>query len=113
MSDDLRSLRQEVESWKEKSVSWEQEKKELIASAQEVLAQREKEMEQLREEQLRNCTQEHQKEVEVLKEQATAAEEHHKDIVSQWQSAADQVQVVMYITRHGPPDLPSSMPSQS
>ena len=91
LTEELQSTRREVDEWKEKSLSWEQEKKELIASAQQVLQQREKELEQFREDQLQARHLEHRKEINALLEQAKAAEEEHKTVIGQWQSAADQV----------------------
>lgn len=91
LAEELRVARQEINEWKERLVAWEEEKKDLITSAQSVLRQREKEMEQTREESLESQKMVHQREMEDIQQKLRALVEEREALIQEWRSASDQV----------------------
>lgn len=82
------ALRQKLD---ELNRSWQEEKQQLILSAQLQVQQREEELDFQRQEDLRNQALEHQEELEALKKQMKLLENEHVAIVDEWRSAANQV----------------------
>jgi len=88
---ELQSSRREIDEWKERSVAWELEKKELIASAQLVLSQREKELERFKDDQLADQQSKFQQEMEAIQLRIQIIGEEKDALIKEWQSASDQV----------------------
>ena len=91
LTDELLSIRCELEEWKKRSAQWQVERNELITSAQLCLQQREAELEQQRHDQLENERIKHIHELEALKEALKAAEDKCNIMTSEWQAASEQV----------------------
>ncbi len=91
LMEELLTVRRELEEWKNRNVQWQEEKKELITSAQVCLQQREEELEQQKIEKLQNQRMRHKQEIEALKEAVKKSEEKCLAAVSEWQSASEQV----------------------
>lgn len=94
LQEDLMVVRLELDKWKKQCVEWQEEKKSLVASAQLRLQQREEELEQQRLEQLNQQKLEHKKTIQTLQEAVKVAEEKYRVVVSDWQSASEQVSVI-------------------
>lgn len=88
---ELLSARRELDELRNQSIQWQEEKKELITSAQVCLQQRQDELEQQRTDQLQNQQLKFSQEIEALKEAIKVTEEKCKATVSEWQSASEQV----------------------
>ncbi|XP_046438218.1 RB1-inducible coiled-coil protein 1-like isoform X2 [Daphnia pulex] len=90
LEDELKSVRVELEDWKKQCSRWQEEKKELVSSAQFCLRQREEELEKQRIEQLRQQKMKYKQEINALKETVKNTEEKCKAIVSEWQAVSEQ-----------------------
>lgn len=90
---ELKSVRIELEDWKKQCSQWQEEKKELVGSAQFCLRQREEELEKQRIEQLRQQKMKYKQEINALKETVKSTEEKCKAIVSEWQAVSEQVSI--------------------
>lgn len=91
LTNELDSVRLELDELRKQSNQWQEERKELIASAQLCLQQREEELEQQKTEQLKNLQLKYKQEIELLKEAVKVAEEKCQAVIYEWQSASEQV----------------------
>lgn len=89
--EEMASLRKELDELKGQSNQWQEEKKELICSAQLCLQQREQELEQQKENQLQSQELLYKKEIESLREAMKETEQRCQIIVNEWKSASEQV----------------------
>ena len=91
MEEELTSVRVELEDMKKQCSQWQEEKKELVSSAQFCLWQREEELEKKRVEQLHQQKLKYNQKINALKETVRAAEEKCQTVVNEWQSVSEQV----------------------
>lgn len=91
---ELVSVHSELDEFRKQCQLWQEERKELIASAQLCLQQREEELDQQKTEQLENQQLKYKQEIELLKEALKVAEEKFEAALNEWQSASEQVEHV-------------------
>lgn len=94
LTEEVMSLRKELDEWKNLNSQWQEEKKELITSAQLCLQQREQELEQQAKQkvdQLKAQELECQKEIQILRIAIEETDQRCQSIVAEWQSASEQV----------------------
>lgn len=93
LQEELMTVRLELDRWKKECVEGQEEKKSLVASAELCLQQREEELGQQRIEQLHQQKVKYKQKIEALQETVKVNEEKCQAIVSDWQSASEQVSV--------------------
>ena len=91
LEEELTSVRVELEDMKKQCSQWQEEKKELVSSAQFCLRQREEELDKQRVEQLHQQKLKYNQKINALKETVRAAEEKCQTVVNEWQSVSEQV----------------------
>lgn len=91
LEEELTSVRVELEDMKKQCSQWQEEKKELVSSAQFCLRQREEELEKQRVEQLHQQKLKYNQKINALKETVRVAEEKCQTVVNEWQSVSEQV----------------------
>ena len=93
MEEELTSVRVELEDLKKQCIQLQEEKKELVISAQCCLRQQEEEFEKQRVEQLHQQKMKYKQEIKALKETVKIAEEKFQSVVSEWQTVSEQVNI--------------------